>query len=538
MKPTTFATVAISLILNIPAISSQSATSPSAYRANSVWQPDLGNGSYKNPVLYADYSDPDVIRVDDDYYLTASSFTYMPTLPILHSKDLVNWTIIGHVSDGLPLDRYKKPVHGEGTWAPALRYHNGLFYIYVCSPNDGLWCATAKKPKGPWKIELMEAVGKWEDPCPFWDEDGQAYLVRSRVGAGLLVLHKMSKDGKKLLDNGAVIAQDTIHLPVLEGPKMYKKDGWYYILAPIGGVSTGQQVAMRSKNIYGPYESKQVLYQGNSYVNGPHQGGLVETQTGEWWFMHFQSSSPYGRIVHLQPVTWKDGWPMMGNLKDGIGKPVSEYRKPNVGKTYPIQNPQTSDEFDARTIGLQWQWNANVNPNWFSLKANPGSLRLYAVKNITRGGNLFYAPNLLLQKFPAPSFSAYTKVCFRPGMEKERAGLVVFGNKWYWLALEKTRNGEQLSLYSGADHKQLNNIQLELSLPYRGEFCYMKVNVKKGGLCTFSFSADGSNYSGFGFSFQAVEGTWVGAKVGLVCQNPNMADSSGFADFDWFRMEP
>jgi beta-xylosidase len=351
-----------------------------AQTEHAVWQPDLGNGRYKNPVLYADYSDPDVIRVGDDYYLTASSFTCMPTLPILHSKDLVNWTILGHVADGLPLERYRKPQHGEGTWAPALRYHNGLFYNYVCSPNDGLWCATARKPEGPWKIELVEAVGKWEDPCPFWDEDGQAYLIHSRVGAGNLTLHRMSKDGKRLLDNGKVIVEDPVKLPVLEGPKLYKNDGWYYILAPIGGVSTGQQVVLRSRKIDGPYETKTVLHQGKTAVNGPHQGGMVQTQTGEWWFLHFQSKAPWGRVVHLQPVSWVDGWPLMGQLSDSIGVPVAEYRKPDVGRSYPRQAPQTSDEFDRKRIGLQWQWNANVDPSWYSLTKKAGSMRLYARK--------------------------------------------------------------------------------------------------------------------------------------------------------------
>jgi beta-xylosidase len=506
---------------------------------NRLWQADLGNGRYKNPVLFADYSDPDVIRVGDDFYMTASSFTCMPTLPILHSKDLVNWRIIGHVADGLPLERYKKPVHGEGTWAPAIRHHNGMFYIYVCSPDDGLWCATATDPAGPWTIKLIESVGKWEDPCPFWDDDGNAYLVRSKVGAWVLYLHRMSPDGMRLLDNGRVIVNEPENLPTIEGPKMFKRDGMYYILAPIGGVSKGQQAALRSKNIYGPYEHRQVLHQGTTAVNGPHQGGLVDTPTGQWWFMHFQATSPYGRIVHLQPVEWKDGWPMMGvDIDgDGIGEPVLEHIKPDVGRTYPIANPQTSDEFHAGKLGLQWQWNANANHNWYSLTADPKCIRLHAVKNFTRDGDLMHVPNLLLQKFSSPAFTATTKVAFHPQMGNERCGLVVYGNEWFQLAMESAADGMKLVVYKGPTDKRSPGCILEQSIGWQGEACYMRVHVEEGGLCQFSYSADGEAFTAIGGAFKAVNGAWIGAKVGICCLSVNIPESKGYADFAWFRME-
>ena len=169
------------------------------------WVPDLGNGRYQNPIIYADYSDPDVIRVNDDYYLVASSFNCMPGISVLHSRDLVNWTIIGHVYDKLPFEKYNKPAHGEGSWAPSIRFHNGLFYVYFCTPFEGLFVATAKHPAGPWQLEQVVAVEMWEDPCPFWDDDGNAYLVRSKLRADILYLHRMAPDGKKLLDNGTVI---------------------------------------------------------------------------------------------------------------------------------------------------------------------------------------------------------------------------------------------------------------------------------------------------------------------------------------------
>jgi beta-xylosidase len=337
-----------------------------------VWQPDNGDGTYKNPIIFADYSDPDVIRVKDDFYMVASSFNCAPGIPVLHSKDLVNWTIIGHVYEKLPLERYNHPQLGEGSWAPSIRYHNGKFYVYVCTPTDGLFMASTNDPSKKWDMVQVADVVNWEDPCPIWDDNGDAYLVHGKVCAGVLYLHKLSADGTKLLDNGKVVFNDTKSQPTIEGPKFIKKDGYYYILSPAGGVETGWQAALRSKNIYGPYEQKTVMHQGNTSINGPHQGGLVETQTGEWWFIHFQDRGAYGRIVHLQPAEWVVGWPIIGkdNNNDGIGEPVMTYKKPNVGKTYPIENPQTSDEFNSDKLGLQWQWWANPQPEFYSLTAN------------------------------------------------------------------------------------------------------------------------------------------------------------------------
>jgi beta-xylosidase len=395
------------------------------------WVPDLGNGRYKNPIIFADYSDPDVIRVEDDFYMVASSFNVMPGLPILHSKDLVNWSIIGHVYDRLPFEEFEKPNHGRGSWAPAIRHHNGRFYVYFCTPYRGLFMATAEDPAGEWDLHHVVDVELWEDPCPFWDDDGNAYLVRSKLRADVLYLHRMSPDGMELLDNGRVIYSNVDKQPVIEGPKLLKVNGCYYILAPAGGVPTGWQTVLRSKNIYGPYEDKIVLHQGNTEINGPHQGGLVSLRSGEWWFVHFQDRGVYGRIVHLQPVNWKDDWPLMGMdiNNDGIGEPVMERQKPNVGKVYPVAIPQTTDEFETDELGLQWQWHANQHEEWYSLTQAPGSIRLFSVRNPTQSGNLWRVPNLLLQKFPAPSFTVYTQIIFKPELIGEKAGLVIMGKE-------------------------------------------------------------------------------------------------------------
>lgn len=503
------------------------------------WVADQGDGTYKNPVLFADYSDPDVIRVGDDYYMVSSSFNCMPGIPVLHSKDLVNWEIINHVYDSLPLERYDKPQHGEGSWAPSIRYHEGRFYVYFCTPHDGLFMATTEDPAKDWKLHFVEAVEVWEDPCPLWDDDGNAYLVRGKVCANELYLHKMSPDGKKILDNGKMIYKDMKMQPVIEGPKFRKKDGYYYILAPAGGVPKGWQTVLRSKNIYGPYEDKIVLHQGTTSTNGPHQGGLVETQSGDWWFMHFQDRGLYGRIVHLQPVEWKDGWPEMGEdiNDDGIGEPVSSHKKPYQGNQYKVKVPQMSDEFDGENLGLQWQWHANPKSHWYSLMANKGNIRLNAVKNYTQNGNLWFVPNLLLQKFPAPVFSATTRISFHGDQLNDRAGLVIIGKSWGYISLTKKENGTEIGVYEGFRDKcedQTSSVQRAM---IDESTCYLKVTVNERGLCHFSYSTDGENFTNLGRAIQADAGVWIGAKVGVFCLNPNIQQSEGYADVDWFRVE-
>ncbi|MEI6947372.1 glycoside hydrolase 43 family protein [Paraflavisolibacter sp. H34] len=504
------------------------------------WVADNGDGTYKNPVLYADYSDPDVIRQGDDYYMVASSFTCQPGVPVLHSKDLVNWTLINHVYTSLPLERYKKPQHGQGSWAPSIRYHNGRFYVYFCTPEDGLFMASATDPGGKWDLHLVQNVANWEDPCPFWDEDGQAYLLRGKVGAGPAVLHKMSPDGKRLLDNGTVIFQDDKRQPVLEGFKfMEKRDGYYYFSAPAGGVPVGWQSVFRSKNIYGPYEDKVVLQQGKTPVNGPHQGGLVQTQKGEWWFLHFQDKDAYGRIVHLQPVRWKDGWPVMGVDEDGdgTGEPVLTYKKPDVGKVYPVTVPQTSDEFTASALGLQWQWHAAPQKDWYRLK--DGTIRLQAVVAPTDGGSLFYAGNLLLQKFAAPAFTATTQLTLHASLPGERAGLVTMGNYYTCLCLEKTAAGHRLVLYEGKREGRTYLPPRELlHQEVSATTATFKVQVYDNATCSYAYSLDGgATFTHIGDRYKIEKGTWIGAKTGIFCLSPNLTGTRAFADFDYFRVK-
>jgi beta-xylosidase len=511
-----------------------------------VWVADQGNGTYKNPVLNADYSDPDAIRVGDDFYLVSSSFEDMPGLPILHSKDLVNWEIIGHaLLRQPPYDHFDVPRHGDGVWAPSIRYYKGEFCIYYPDPDYGIYLVKAKNPAGPWsKPELVMAGKGIIDPCPLVDDDGQLYMVHGFAGSragikSVIAVNKLNADGTKVTDEGVIVYDGHEKDVTVEGPKFYKRNGYYYILAPAGGVPTGWQLALRSKNIYGPYERKVVMDQGKSTTNGPHQGAWVTTQTGEDWFLHFQDKEAYGRVVHLQPMRWKDNWPVIGVDVDGDGKgePVSTYKKPNVGKTYSIVTPQESDEFNGTKLGLQWQWMANSKAEWAFINTEKGALRLYSAKAPEGARNLWEVPNVLLQKFPADEFTATTKLTFTPNpkLENERTGITIMGMSYASLSLKSKKDGLYLVFAQCKDaDKGVKEDEESLTKVDRGTV-YLRVKVSKGANCEFSYSTDGEHFTNAG-KFTAVPGRWIGAKVGIFCTRDTQTNDSGFADFDWFRI--
>lgn len=533
--------------------------SASAQYVSRVWVSDLGNGSYKNPVLYADYSDPDVCRVGSDYYMVASSFANTPGLPVLHSNDMINWTLVGHALDQMiPDDRFSTMQHGNGVWAPSIRYHNNEFYIYFGDPDAGIYMTKTTDPKGNWSpLTLVKAGKGLIDCCPLWDEDGRAYMVHGYAGSragmkSVLGIFELSPDGTKPLTTDRLVFDGHPLNTTTEGPKFYKRNGYYYIFCPAGGVKPGWQLALRSKNVYGPYEEKRVLAQGKSDINGPHQGAWVDTPDGKQdWFFHFQDLYAYGRAVHLQPMTWVNNWPVMGedNDGDGCGTPVSTYKKPAVGKTYPIVTPAESDEFDGQTLGLQWQWQANSNPLWYFCAGNKGYLRLFAWQLMGEAKNLWDAPNLLLQKFPAPDFSATTKLTFSPYKKGERAGLVIMGMSYAAIYIESTEKGLTLNRTTCLEADKGNPEKMDASVPLTSAEIYLKVAIeqskkadKDGTLiptatCTFSYSLDGKKFSTLGNPFSALEGKWIGAKVGLFCTRPQPLNDSGYADVDWFRID-
>ena len=528
-----------------------------------TWVSDLGNGTYKNPVLYADYSDPDICRVGDDYYMTASSFNCLPGLPILHSKDLVNWTIIGHaVASSLAPHSNTRPQHGNHIWAPCIRHHNGEFYIYWGDPDQGVYMVKAKDPRGTWEEPVLVKAAKGIiDTTPLWDEDGKVYLAHAYAGsrAGLksvIAVCEMNAEGTKTIGPSRIIFDGHEAHQTCEGPKFYKRNGYYYIFHPAGGVPTGWQVVLRSKNVYGPYEWKTVLAQGNTPVNGPHQGGWVDTPEGEDWFMHFQDVGAAGRLVHLQPVKWVNDWPVIGIDKDGdgCGEPVLTYQKPKTSAKYPICTPQESDEFNTNILGLQWQWHGNINEKWHYCNPTDGFIRLYSHPVPEDYKSLWDVSNLLMQKVPAPSFTATTKLKFSP-IEKykgERAGLVVMGMDYAALAIENTENGLVLSQVECLKADKGNTETANESVTLKNNEVYLRAKVtttgekigkSEGGhdlvvKCQMYYSTNGKKFQKLGKEFQLREGKWIGAKVGVFCTRPAIVtNDGGWADVDWFHMD-
>lgn len=527
------------------------------YRSE-VWVSDEGNGMYRNPVLHADYSDPDVCAVGGDYFLTASSFNCTPGLPILHSKDLVNWKIVNYALKKVePVEYYNEARHGKGVWAPSIRFHEGMYYIYWGDPDFGIFMVKTRDPYGEWdKLVLVKAGKGMIDPCPLWDDDGRVYLAHAWAGSrakfnSVLTVCELNKEGTKVISDPVLVfgGNDGVN-HTIEGAKFYKRNGFYYLFAPAGGVVSGWQLVMRSKDVYGPYEARIVMAQGKTDINGPHQGGWVDTPAGESWFLHFQDKGAYGRVLHLNPMKWVNDWPVIGVDKDGdgCGDPVSRYRKPKIGKTYPIETPVESDEFDTRKLGLQWEWHANYQ-DVFGFTTNMEYVRIYGHELSPHFKNFWEVPNLLMQKFPAEEFTATAKLKVSAKDDGQLSGLIIMGWDYSWIGVEK--QGEKFLLKQAvckdAEQGNLEQVStlavLEPSRKFEaGLFpnyereIYIRVHVDKGAYCRFSYSLDGKKFTEAGTLFKVRQGKWIGAKVGMFSVTPH-GKERGWVDVDWFRVE-
>lgn len=504
-----------------------------------LYQADLGGGFYQNPIIFSDYSDPDCICGDGVYYMTASSFNFVPGLPILVSHDLVNWRLAGYALRNIPSERFASPCHAQGVWAPAIRFHNGLFYIYYGQPDEGIYMVRTADPLGAWDEPVLVLPGKGLiDPCPFWDEDGRAWVVhgyaRSRIGFNSwLGIFPMSADGSHAIGDDKLLFDGTGEQPTIEGPKVHKRGGWYYIFAPAGGVETGWQTVLRSRALLGPYEARVVLRQGGSDVNGPHQGAWIETPRGESWFMHFQSRGLYGRITHLQPMTWgEDGWPVMGDE----GEPVDVWEKPIAPECEP-SGEAGSDDFTG-PLGLQWQFMGNWREDFYD--CGGGFLRLHARELPGRGAKLWECPQACTQKIACPAFVAATTVDASGLNEGEQAGMGLVGGQYAYAALRRTADGLSLAyvVSEGSDHEERITDEI-VGLP-DAPVTFRMTLLPTGydtAVATIEYAVDGV-FRKLGQPFEPARHTWVGARIALFAMPlDGGADKGGYADFGAFTVE-
>lgn len=526
-----------------------------------------------NPVIPSDYSDPDVIAVDGEYWMTSSSFNCVPGLQILHSTDLVNWEIVGaalpHGIDDCRLPgeaRPDAPEHGGGVFAPSLRYHDGRFWIFWGDPDRGIFQVNTTDPRGEWSkpVLVLEAKGII-DTCPLWDDDGRVYLFHawagSRVGYNsVLSACELSSDCTKVISSTVMVFNglETGNTTV-EGAKAYKRNGWYYIMAPAGGVATGWQLVMRSRNVRGPYEWRNVLDEGTSGVHGPHQGGWIDDTDGNSWFMHFEDKGAWGRVVHLQKLVWKDDWCVIGNDPDGdgCGQPETSLPIPQLGKKPVKADASAKDhgvsalamatDFNGVEIPLNWQWQAAPQFNWYMTNPAEGSLRLNCLKVQDGWRNLWDSPNIILEKVAGPGSCLQAKLHFCPSAKGDRAGLTVMGIDY--ATLEMVYDGKEITLQqrrcvnaeAGGEEEILfehplkgtvsqSSIDMAASHPWapverRACFdVYVRVSFSEGNstgrkapdcICSFEYSEDGKKWKSTGVTFKAREGKWIGAKTGF-----------------------
>ena len=543
---------------------------------------DEGNGTYTNPILPADYSDPDVILVGSDYYLVSSTLQLSGGVVILHSKDLVNWETIGYVSSN-PAAQFNDSRfnftemnhYNTGVYAPCIRYHDGRFWVYVTTWADGgFFVATASNPAGPWVIQTMKDKNgdaldglSWDDPCPFWDDDGKAYLVASKPGKYWYpILFQMAPDGTQLLD--ATVAKMRLETSdptdrgtniypqaiLGEGNKIWKMRGYYYLFHNDNGGGTRKAVMLRSKNLYGTLANGLPGGPGNpgSYDRSPQgsadyvmihgdaegkttgrfdQGALVSSPDGSKWYFLTHQGAGYvnGRPVSLFPVTWIDDWPMAGadSNHDGIGEPVWRVEMPVRGQA--AMFPQGSDEFTGVTLHPRWQWNYQPRADKWSLTARPGYLRLSAFKPLANG-DFFKAGNTICQRYvKSDSVQVDVKIDISNMADGEEAGLSHFNGGADYASIGVAQTGTTRTLRYSSNGASRSGEQVPGSVTT----IWLRSRVDKSSRNTYYFSYDGSNFTQFGGTFALKWGGYRGDYVGIY--NYNNTSETGSIDVDWFH---
>ncbi|MDP9080001.1 MAG: glycoside hydrolase 43 family protein [Bacteroidota bacterium] len=492
---------------------------------------DTGNGFYHNPLIPADYSDIDCIRVGTVYYAISSTFQYSPGLVILVSKDLVNWRILGHVVKDLrqispEMNWDKMNRYGKGIWAGAIRYHAHKFWIYFGTPDEGYFMSTAKNAGGPWApLHCVLPQKGWDDCCPFWDNDGQAYLIGTHFSENYKVhLFKMTTDGKQLIKGTDCVIHQS---KGSEANKLYKINGTYYHL--FSEVRNNGRALMmeRSKTLYGPYKAAKQLSYTQPDVNEPNQGGLVQTQNGDWFFLtHHGTGDWSGRVISLLPVNWLNGWPMIGKVTppEQMGKMAWSGKMPFVTADRAIY--QTSDEFNLPELQPQWEWNYQPRDDKWSLSNRKGWLRLKAFKTITAGG-LLKAGNTLTQRSLRTKTNEVIIRLDVSGMANgQKAGLAHFGAPDY-AAFGISCKGAAKQL------EFIKNGLVEEGEIFSGKEIWLKSRWGLDGKSRFYFSPDGSNYRPFGRVYQMAWESYRGDRIAIYSYN-ELSDA-GYIDVDFFH---
>ncbi|MFH6989430.1 beta-galactosidase [Flavobacterium collinsii] len=492
--------------------------------ASRVWTADNSDGTFKNPLLWGDWPDPDLIRVGDEFYFVSTSMHYVPGCPILKSKDLVNWEMAGYAIDKYREDPRYNLLGGDrylrGSWAATIRHHNGLFYVGFCTPNWGkekgnFSICTAKNINGPWTRTIFPEY--LYDPGLFFDDNGKVYVAH---GQQKLYITELNADALSVKTPQKEIYNNREY-PYLEGSHVYKVNGKYYILGSTGGTK-GRQVCLRSDNIYGPYESKVVIDDDHTYTgNGLHQGGMVQLKDGSWWFVIMQDRGPIGRTPNLEPVTWVDGWPMLGVN----GKGVEVFNKPNTKETSSIKVPATSDEFTNSNLGLQWQWNHNPNDKKWSLKERKGYMRLKALK----ANRLYEAKNTLTQRVQGPYSSGTVEMNVSGLKDGNTAGFGIFQVPYAYVAVQQKGKEKNIVM--------INNDTIIASVKFTGNTVWLKANVThENYIATFEYSTDGEKFQFIGNILKMGLGLdWTANRFALFNFSTTNTGIDGFADFNWFH---
>ena len=500
---------------------------------------------FKNPVLWADVPDPDVIRVGDDYWLVSTTMHLMPGAPVMHSKDLVNWKTVSYVFPSLhdtpKYDMQEGTVYGRGQWATSLRYHNGLYYLYF-SPNDAPYKGyvyTTKDPREGWT--LAHRIPHFHDASLFFDDDGRAYVF---YGTGEMkeLLPDLSgvKEGGL---SGKVFERDAEENGLLEGSRVIKHDGKYYlIMISWPKNKPRRQLVYRADNIQGPYEKKVILE--STFGGFPYaaQGTIVDDGKGNWYGVIFQDRGGCGRVLTLMPCTWKDGWPMLGDENGKIpavmGKPIAGYDGGEI---------VSSDEFDSDKMNIDWQWNHNpINDAW-SLTERPGFMRLKTSRVVP---NLYVAPNTLTQRMEGPECKGIVKMDISKMKDGDVAGLSAFNGDAGVVQVKK--QGKKLILVAESQSCKMTDKEklitdVAITEAYRQEldkktkdvYFRLDADFRPGkDLATLYYSIDGENWTKVLSDYKMIfdyRRFFMGSKFAIF--NYATKKKGGLVDVDWFRYE-